>query len=68
MIGDANHTRSSAGLSFKSLDTLVVRYEYFESRYENARLRALYLLGPAGSTLGVAAVVSEPGFMLHPAT
>ena len=34
---------------FKGLDALGVRYEYFRAPYENGRLRALYLPGPAGS-------------------
>ena len=35
--------------SFKGLDTLGVRYEYFSAPYESGRLRALYVPGPAGS-------------------
>jgi pimeloyl-ACP methyl ester carboxylesterase len=34
---------------FQGLDALGVRYEYFSVPYENGRLRALYLPGPAGS-------------------
>jgi len=33
----------------QGLDALGVRYEYFSVPYENGRLRALYLPGPAGS-------------------
>jgi len=33
----------------QGLDALGVRYEYFSALYENGRLRALYLPGPAGS-------------------
>jgi len=36
-------------LFFQGLDALGVRYEYFSAPYENGRLRALYLPGPAGS-------------------
>src|SRR3974390_201456 len=32
----------------QGLDALGVRYEYFSALYENGRLRALYLPGPAG--------------------
>lgn len=34
---------------FQGLDVLRVRYESFSAPYENGRLRALYLPGPAGS-------------------
>jgi alpha-beta hydrolase superfamily lysophospholipase len=34
---------------FQGLDALQVRYDYFSAPYENGRLRALYLPGPAGS-------------------
>jgi len=34
---------------FHGLDALSVRYECFSTPYENGRLRALYLPGPAGS-------------------
>jgi pimeloyl-ACP methyl ester carboxylesterase len=34
---------------FQGLDALGVRYESFSARYENGRLRALYLPGPEGS-------------------
>ena len=34
---------------FQGLDALGVRYESFSAPYENGRLRALYLPGPAGS-------------------
>jgi pimeloyl-ACP methyl ester carboxylesterase len=34
---------------FQGLDALGVRYDYFSAPYENRRLRALYLPGPAGS-------------------
>ena len=34
---------------FQGLDALGLRYEYFSARYENGRLRTLYLPGPAGS-------------------
>jgi pimeloyl-ACP methyl ester carboxylesterase len=34
---------------FQGLDALGVRYECFSAPYENGRLRALYLPGPAGS-------------------
>ena len=36
-------------LFIQGLDTLGVRYESFSAPYENGRLRALYLPGPAGS-------------------
>ena len=36
-------------LFFQGLDALGVRYECFSAPYENGRLRALYLPGPAGS-------------------
>jgi pimeloyl-ACP methyl ester carboxylesterase len=36
-------------LFFQGLDALAVRYECFSAPYENGRLRALYLPGPAGS-------------------
>ena len=35
-------------LFFQGLDVLGVRYECFSAPYENGRLRALYLPGPAG--------------------
>jgi pimeloyl-ACP methyl ester carboxylesterase len=34
---------------FQGLDALGVRYDHFSAPYENGRLRALYLPGPAGS-------------------
>jgi pimeloyl-ACP methyl ester carboxylesterase len=34
---------------FQGLDALGVRYDYFSAPYQNGRLRALYLPGPAGS-------------------
>src|SRR5215472_5620019 len=34
---------------FQGLDALGVKYEYFSAPYQNGRLRALYLPGPAGS-------------------
>jgi hypothetical protein len=36
-------------LFFQGLDALGVRYECYSAPYENGRLRALYLPGPAGS-------------------
>jgi pimeloyl-ACP methyl ester carboxylesterase len=36
-------------LFFQGMDALGIRYEYFSAPYENGRLRALYLPGPAGS-------------------
>jgi dienelactone hydrolase len=38
----------AASWFLQGLDALAVRYEYFSVPYENGRLRALYLPGPAG--------------------
>jgi dienelactone hydrolase len=47
--GARNHSKKEVRWFFQGLNALGIRYEYFSVPYENGRLRALYLRGPAGS-------------------